>query len=139
MQKVSLYFPWRKDFELNIRDMDNQHRELVSIINSLQGAINEGLGKERLAEILEKLLSYTDFHFAAEEKLLKKHGYPGFEEHRRKHVAMRGKVLALIQDYKGGRVTMTFSVLKFLQDWLSKHIMGTDKKYSAYLAGKGVK
>ena len=139
MPNVSLYFPWRRDFELNIREMDNQHRELVSIINQLQGAINQGKGKEELAQILDNLLNYTDYHFAAEEKLMKKHAYPGFDEHRRKHAAMREKVVSLVREYNQGRVSMAFSVLKFLQDWLSKHIMGTDKQYGIYLTKKGVK
>jgi len=139
MQKVSLYFPWRKEFELNIREMDKQHRELVSIINSLQEAINQGLGSDKLANVLEDLLAYTNFHFAAEEKLLKKHAYPGYVEHKRKHGAMREKVESLIADYNRGKVAMTFSVLKFLQDWLSKHIMGTDKNYAEYLNKKGVR
>ncbi|MDH3976467.1 MAG: bacteriohemerythrin [Deltaproteobacteria bacterium] len=138
MSKISLFFPWRKEFEVNIREIDNQHKELVKIINSLQEAINLGEGKERLAQVLENLLAYTDFHFAAEEKLLKKHGYPHYEEHKRKHIAMREKVISLIQDYNRGRIAMTFSVLKFLQDWLSKHIMGTDKLYGEYLNKKGV-
>ncbi len=139
MKKMVSYFPWRNDFNLNVSAMDTQHRDLVSIINDLQQAVNEGEGNEKLGKILDSLLAYTDKHFAAEEKLMKKHGYPEYEEHKKKHIAMRGKVHSLIRDYKGGKVSITFAVLKFLQDWLIKHIMGTDKKYGIYLNGKGVR
>jgi len=138
MKNVSLFFPWRNEFNLNIKEMDLQHRELVRIISDLQQAVRDGEGKERLGEILGNLLSYTDKHFAAEEKLMKKYAYPGYNEHKSKHIKMRAKVHSLIHDYKGGKVTMTFSVLTFLQDWLSKHIMGTDKKYAIYLNEKGI-
>jgi len=138
MKKVSLSFPWRNEFNLNINEMDMQHRELVRIISDLQQAVRDGEGKERLGDILGSLLAYTDNHFAAEEKLMRKHGYPGYNEHKSKHIKMRAKVQSLIWDYNGGRVTMSFSVLTFLQDWLSKHILGTDMKYATYLNKKGV-
>jgi hemerythrin len=138
MEKVSSAFPWRNEFNLNVKEMDKQHRVLVGIISTLQQAVKNGEGKLKLAEVLESLLAYTDKHFAAEEKLMKKHGYPGYNEHKSKHIKMRGKVLSLIKDYNDGRVTISFSVLTFLQNWLSKHIMETDMKYAAYLNKKGV-
>ena len=138
MEKISSAFPWRNEFNLNVKEMDKQHRVLVGIISDLQDAVKNGEGKVKLAEVLESLLAYTDKHFAAEEKLMKKHGYPGYNEHKSKHIKMRGKVLSLIEDYNDGRVTISFSVLTFLQNWLSKHIMGTDMKYAAYLNKKGV-
>ncbi len=138
MEKITSAFPWRKEFNLNVKEMDKQHRVLVGIISDLQDAVKNGEGKVKLAEVLERLLAYTDKHFAAEEKLMKKHGYPGYNEHKSKHIKMRGKVLSLVKDYNDGRVTISFSVLTFLQNWLSKHILGTDMKYAAYLNQKGV-
>ena len=138
MEKISSSFFWRNEFNLNIREMDKQHRVLVGIINDLQQAVKDGYGKERLGDILERLLEYTDKHFADEEKLMKKHGYPGYNEHKGKHIKMKAKVQSLVRDYNSGRVTMSFSVLTFLQDWLSKHIMGTDMMYATYLNKKGI-
>ena len=138
MKRSSSYFPWRSEYNLNVREMDNQHKELVSIISDLQKAINEGEGKERLGQVLESLIKYTDFHFASEEKLMKKHGYPGCDEHGIKHVKMRARVLSLIHDYNSGGMAKTFSVLKFLQDWLIKHILETDRNYADYLNRKGI-
>ena len=41
--------------------------------------------------------------------------------------------------YKAGSTsTLSLEVLKFLENWLIKHIQGTDKKYGPYLNGKGV-
>ena len=64
-------FNWRKEFSIGIKEMDNQHMELVSIINGIHKALSEGQGMERLGDMLDRLLKYTDNHFAAEEKLLK--------------------------------------------------------------------
>ncbi|MBE9536529.1 MAG: hemerythrin family protein [Proteobacteria bacterium] len=126
-------FNWRKEFSIGVDEMDKQHMELVRIINDIHQAINEGRGKERLGGMLDRLLKYTDYHFAAEEKLMKKHRYPPYEEHKGKHAAMRKKVLSLIRESSGGREAMIYSVLDFLQGWLTKHIMETDRKYANYL------
>ncbi len=46
MTRVSLYFPWRSEYNRNLKEMDNQHISLVSLINDLQGAVNEGEGSD---------------------------------------------------------------------------------------------
>src|SRR6218665_1902837 len=43
--------------------------------------------------------------------------------------------LALLQV----KVTVTMDVMRFLKNWLTGHIKGTDKKYSGYLVRKGVR
>lgn len=126
-------FNWRREFSIGIREMDDQHVELISIINSIHTLLGEGQGRERLGELLDKLIKYADNHFADEERLMKKHGYPDYEEHRGKHAAMKGKVVSLMQEYSGGKEAMTYSVLDFLQGWLTKHIMETDRKYADYI------
>jgi len=52
---------------------------------------------------------------------------------------MTAKVIALQNDYQAGKTSLTIEVFKFLTDWLNKHILETDKKYSAYLNSKGIK
>jgi hemerythrin len=52
---------------------------------------------------------------------------------------MVDKVLALQKDVNANKLTVSSEVMKFLQDWLNKHIMGTDKKYGPFLVGQGVK
>ena len=51
---------------------------------------------------------------------------------------MVGKVLALQKDVDSGKLTVSSEVMKFLQDWLNKHIKGTDMKYSPFLNEKGI-
>jgi hemerythrin-like metal-binding protein len=69
---------------------------------------------------------------------MSQHGYPEYDEHKAKHDKMVDKVLALQKDVNANKLTVSSEVMKFLQDWLNKHIMGTDKKYAPFLQGKGV-
>lgn len=129
---------WKEDYSVNIKEIDDQHRKLVAMINELHDAMSERRAKEVLGEILKKLADYTVFHFSSEERLMRTNEYPEYEEHRGKHEKMTNKVLALQEELKQGKITLSMEVMDFLKNWLDKHILGTDKKYSAFLNSKGV-
>jgi hemerythrin len=116
-----------------------KHKQLVGMINNLNEAMCQGQGKLVLESILNKLVNYFTSHFATEELLLTAHGYPDFDAHKEVHEKMTSKVLALQQEYHRGKLSLSNEVMDFLKDWLDKHILGKDMKYTRFLAGKGVK
>lgn len=129
---------WKEDYVVNVREIDEQHKKLVAMINELHDAMMAQKAKEVLGPLLSKLVNYCASHFATEERLFKTYGYPEYDDHKEKHDKMAAKVLALQNDWKAGKVNLTLDVSKFLKDWLDKHILGTDKKYGPFLNSKGV-
>ena len=69
---------------------------------------------------------------------MKTHGYPEYEDHRQIHEKMTQKVQDIQKQHHQGKVNITLDTMKFLEDWVTKHIMGTDKKYGPFLNSKGV-
>ncbi len=130
---------WKDEYSVKVAEFDEHHKQLIALINNLDDAMRLGKGKEVLGDILRKLISYTRFHFTAEQKIMKQLDYPGYVDHQDKHDKMTAKVVALQNDCDAGKASLTIEVSKFLNDWLNKHIKETDKKYSEYLNGKGVK
>ena len=130
-------FDWKEEYSVKIKEIDNQHKILVEMVNEMHDAMTQGKGKEVLGPILEELIQYTKTHFANEERLMEKYDYPDFAPHRNKHKKMTAKVLSLQEDYQQGKFQLSFEVSKFLQDWLTKHILGTDMKYSDFLISRG--
>ena len=131
-------FEWNDEYLVNIKSIDEQHKKLVEIINKLNEAMYEGQGCEMLEPVLKELVEYTKTHFANEENLLSTNGYPDYEEHKKKHDDLTKEAVDLQKQFEGGRIMITMQVMKFLKDWLSNHILNTDKKYSSFLNGKGV-
>ncbi len=127
-------FTWNEKYRLHVKDMDDQHRVLIGLVGQLDDAMREGQGKQTLGLILERLVDYTKVHFAAEERLMKAAGYPEYQEHKIIHAKMTSKVMDLERQFKDGKAMLTLDVMKFLTDWLQKHILGTDKKYSPFLS-----
>ena len=130
---------WQDKYSVGIKQIDDQHKQLITMINELNDAMLAGKGKEVLMTVLNKLASYCVSHFDVEEKLFDTHGYPETADHKEKHHKMTAKVTALIGEVQSGKSTVSIEVMNFLKNWLDKHIMETDKKYGPYLNSKGVK
>ena len=66
-------------------------------------------------------------------------GYPDFEAHKAQHREMITKVEEVLAEYRKDPDTAMDNAKNYLQDWLIRHINGTDKQYSSFLIGKGVR
>ncbi len=130
MQDV-LYINWSDDNNLGIPIIDEQHRGIISTINSLYYFIQMGQGEEILESILIMLIQYTEIHFATEEGIIAKVNYPAFAEHKALHSTLIGKTKRLSLDINKGKDAT--NVLKFLRDWWLNHINKEDKKYVQFL------
>ncbi len=133
------FFQWEDRYAIGVRIIDQQHMELVSLLNKLYEAMHAGEGREALGEVLSGLIRYTGFHFAAEERLMRTHGYPDYLSHKAKHEKMAAKVLSLQAEYEAETVFSPIQISNFLKNWLARHILGTDKAFGDYLAKKGIK
>ena len=133
------YIEWNNSYSVGIAEFDSQHQKLVDIINRLHDAMKAGKGSTIIGDILKEMVKYTITHFTAEERLLEIHGYPKLASQKSEHAYYVEKINAFVKEYESGTVMMSINVSQFLKDWLMKHILGTDKEYTAYLNGKGVK
>ena len=133
------YVEWKDEYSVGIDSIDQQHKRLVNLINQLHTAVTYSTGEEFEREALDELVDYTKTHFSYEEGLMEQNGYPDFDAHKAQHVEMIQKVDEVLAEYEKNQDTAMNSALSYLSDWLINHINGTDKQYSSYLIGKGVK
>ena len=130
---------WNEKYSVNIAQIDRQHQKLIGYVNELNDAMRSGKGRLVLESVLNALIRYTQTHFATEEQLLETHCFPDYLNHRHEHQTMTQKVSALQEQYNTGNIATTIETMNFLREWLDRHILGTDKKYSDFLNSKGVK
>jgi hemerythrin-like metal-binding protein len=118
--------------------IDRQHKKIVNMINELHDAIEAGRAKELLAQLLIKLVHYTHYHFATEEKYFKRYGYPDADIHKSEHDELRTQVAKLDDRYYEGDKMVTTDIMNLLNGWLFTHIKGSDQKFGIFLRKKGV-
>lgn len=124
---------WNDELSVGIDMIDKQHKILIRAINLLAMAVKHNSSHSLMSDIFRTLVDYTDTHFAYEEELFDRFGYPETEDHKAKHRALLHKVVDLKARWDAGESQIGPEVLKFLVDWLRNHILGSDKKYSGFL------
>jgi hemerythrin len=135
---MALLFIWNDSYKTGISTIDTQHKKLVDLINELHDAMTKGQGNQVIGKIVNELVNYTITHFAAEERLMKQAGYADFDAHKKIHDDFTAKVRDMQKSLADGQKMMSLQVSTFLKEWLSGHIMGTDKKYVPTLSAKGI-
>jgi hemerythrin len=138
MSDVAL-MEWNSRLRLDLATIDQQHRELVGMINDLDHAMGAGLDRAGVDGILSSLEAYSHYHFGLEESLLETHKYPGIEGHRSEHQAFVRNLSEFRVAHRQGHVDVSLGVMAFLSHWLHEHICGTDRGYAPFLIARGVK
>lgn len=132
MQNIDI-FPWDDHFNTGIDMIDNQHRQLVIILNRLATMVAYQSSNDDLNGILDELIEYTVYHFQTEEKIWHQHIHGGHvnDEHEAVHQKFIDTVLELKkqQDLKPLN-EIADEALKFLAKWLASHILESDRYMS---------
>jgi len=136
---MSDYFKWEKDYIFCIKEIDNQHRHFVAILDDIyKSLINLG-SREEQGKLLNDLVGYAVVHFQTEEKYFDQFNYEGTVEHKKAHQELKEKVLKFQADFKLGKSEISSEILDFLEDWLIDHLATQDKKYVECFHAHGLK
>jgi hemerythrin len=129
---------WDQSFSTSIPTFDDHHKNLFAMVNELSEAMQHKRSKEAVGDVLQRLITYTGSHFAAEEEAFRNTGYPEADQHVRQHQELVQKTLDLQEKFAAGESVLTDEVTEFLQDWLVKHIKGSDNRYGEHFRMNGV-
>lgn len=126
-------FEWLDAYSIGDDRIDDQHRSLIRLMNEFY--VNHLNGHPAQAQsCLSQLLALTLKHFREEEEMMERMAYPGFHEHRMRHQELLGLVSRLVATYMQSQTGEDAAKLAtFLKTWLTRHILGDDKKYGPYL------
>lgn len=130
------FINWTDQMSVGSDFIDEQHKELLNILNRLMDSMVHRKAddeKEEIKSILKALTHYTRFHFASEEKLMESIGFPDLSEHKQIHENFVHRVMEFEENFRNGKFGLDIEMMGFLKDWLVHHIMETDKKYTGYL------
>lgn len=125
------FIEWKPEYSVCHPALDHDHRILVSLINQLHEAIEEGQPARAVGRTLTSLRRYVETHFAREESILAACGYPDLEAHAEGHRALE----ATVEDIEALHARApeevdAAEVLEFLRRWLVDHILRADMRYA---------
>jgi len=128
-------------YSIGIPEMDAQHARWIQLIDEFRAAgsghLLDQAGRHAASRALQKLLEYTQSHFASEEAFVAAHHYPDLEEHKRAHRELETKVAELLAEIRAHETNTTpLKLNMFITIWLMEHIMKEDDKYARFILGK---
>ena len=130
---------WKAEFSVGIQSLDEQHQNLVEIINKFEEARKRGKGSKVMGQILNDIIGYTQEHFAFEEKMMEEAEYPDRKLHQSQHRQLLQKIERLQFDFLNDGRRITAETGKFFNYWLTNHILKHDQAYKDCLQGTPVK
>ncbi|NDV19723.1 bacteriohemerythrin [Pseudodesulfovibrio sp. JC047] len=127
------FIEFTEENRIGIAEIDEQHRNLFTLLNTMHTATIEGQEHSAIVAIFDDLIVYTVEHFDTEEKYMQEYQYPQYTDHKKEHDDLTGQALQLQMQFNSGSATVTFELLDFLNGWLNDHTMGTDRELGDFL------
>jgi hemerythrin len=126
---------WDNRYSVNIQLIDDQHKKLIDMTNSLYESCLEGdeAAKAYFLTTIHGTVDYVKYHFSAEEKMLENIRYPILAEHKRAHEGFVKKIFEDVKSFQGGKQFVPNVFVRYLKDWILTHIAVEDKKYAEYI------
>lgn len=130
-------FVWNSWYETGIEPVDEQHQNLVRMINELAACdMDTAAGRSSVQTLLKALLDYVRQHFSDEERLMAEYGVDPrhVSRHQREHIEFMQEVIRLARVHSQSPHIDIEALYHYLVTWLVSHIMGTDQTMARQLA-----
>lgn len=119
---------WSDRYDIGDVQLNHQHRHLFVIANQVLRASSHA----ELLECVGHLFQYIEHHFAYEEMMMRKAGFPDYEAHVRSHQALTSRLQKLSQRAPAD-AAFKAELEQLVTDWSLIHIPKEDAKLAEYL------
>ena len=130
------YMAWDNRYSTGYSKIDEEHKKLISILNTLYKDILGFKDDEDYASFqntVKDLLDYVNFHFAHEERLMTLLNYPKYYRHKVRHSKFISDISEKAELYKEDPKLVSSKFLVYLRDWILEHIAVEDKDMVLYV------
>ena len=124
-------FPWNKNFETGLPQIDAQHQRLVELLNVLAGHLIYQCDIPTLKNVIDDLADYAVYHFETEESVW--HEFLPEDVWESKHKDDHSRFLTHVNRIMAEESIMPLDqvfeeILPFLIQWLAFHILEADMR-----------
>lgn len=115
------------EYNTGIDVIDDQHRRILDFINEID-EIGSTTDRERVKQILNNIIDYTQSHFTFEESLQEEAGYKYRVPHKRVHDLFIKRIESYRDRFAEGH-SIENELHEVLSKWLINHIQHDDADY----------
>lgn len=130
-------FTWTPDLETGNVAIDEQHRSLFALAESLRAAIEDTDDGEAVADCVWQLADYVVQHFADEQDLMLREAYPALSAHKALHDHLTAETMSITARFMNGEHLAAGDLAPLITRWLRAHISSADRAFVTYLNAGG--
>lgn len=127
---------WDDSFSVGIQEIDHQHKKLIQIWNEFYRVSTLEVDSEEVSDTLNKLTDYAFDHFSAEEQLMVKYDFPGYDHHKDCHDNFWKSLAQFSVDTVEGITTVPRDMKDYIFKWIQDHMKGEDQGYKNFFRDK---
>lgn len=124
---------WSNDLSIGIGFLDEQHIQIMELLNELIDAFNNGTTSGNPARMMAKLLQHTQEHFSYEESFMLHFGYPGYARHCVIHDEFMERAREFVEVLRVEDGPIPEWLLILVRSWFVDHVISEDMQYRAFL------
>jgi methyl-accepting chemotaxis protein len=111
-----------------VDSVDEQHQELIEMVNNLDAACRRGEARERLKEMVDFLADYATRHFAHEEGLMDELQCPSRAKNKVAHKQFLIAFSKFLERFEkeGATTSLVLELKNIASSWLKNHICKVD-------------
>jgi hemerythrin-like metal-binding protein len=119
---------WKTEYSVGIASMDDEHREMIELINDVYAKLGDAPDKGAIESCLETIFTTISLHFALEERIMRDHDYDEFEDHKEDHEELLDEIRDLMDSFVMDPQQGSQLLEKRLSDWFGKHFASFDAR-----------
>ena len=119
---------WKSDYSLGIPSVDHEHRELIGMINTAYGLMDEDADQAVIESCVEDIYAGIASHFALEERHMREARYEEYQAHKDEHEDLLDQLMELVDEFVDHPDSGRASLQKSLADWFGGHFATFDAR-----------
>ena len=119
---------WRDEFSVGVDAVDHEHREMITLINELDEAMQDDASQASVVQALGEIYTRISAHFALEEKAMRDARYTHLAEHKQDHEQLLDELLDVMDSVDDEGRYDRANVARSLELWFSDHFRTHDAK-----------
>lgn len=128
MQDIRI--PWKESYCSGYHSIDDQHRELIGLINALMDRLAANCPLPAIRYYLAEIHELIAVHFEEEEQIMASAGYGGAKAHKIDHDRLLVRIRAIMDEVAQARPDLSKQQLaRTLDKWFSIHFRTYDRAF----------
>ncbi|GHD61208.1 hypothetical protein GCM10017083_48370 [Thalassobaculum fulvum] len=124
---------WEHDLELGVPRIDDEHKELLDLVNRFYRQVKEHTVGGVLDATFRDLQRYAREHFAEEDAFMTRISYTGYTAHKAAHDQFIERLEAIYASYRAGSGGAETELLGLLGNWWTTHLKGADRELALHV------